>query len=312
MIHTPLIMDPVVGVKIMIKIKNTASHLDADLHERVRWQSESQARSQRYRRFISLSKHTSIFLGTRFPHAVPLFFVLGYPKSGTTWVCQLMADYFRLPFPQNSIFPLGCAAVVHSFETPSKKYQRGVYVMRDGRDAMVSAYFHMRGRMLSGASAAFHKKLFEGLNPNDEPRNNMKSFLERIIDRPAGGWTRVANWGAHVGAYWAMEVSHLPSVRYEDLLSDGERTLSKLVYHLTGTEADVDRVRASLQRYSFQTQSGRRQGEENRESSLRKGQAGDWVNHFTREAAELFDHHFGNVLIKAGYTKDHTWVQNVV
>jgi hypothetical protein len=254
----------------------------------------------------------SVFLGTRFPHAVPLLFVLGYPKSGTTWVCQLLADYFRLPFPQHSIFPLGCAAVVHSFEAPSNKYQRGVYVMRDGRDAMVSAYFHRRGRMLSSAPSAFHKKLFEGLNPNDEPCKNMKLFLERTLVRPTAGWTRVANWATHVGAYLDMEVPHLPSVRYEDLLSDGEKTLSKLVYHLTGTEADVDRVRASLERHSFQTQTGRRQGEENQESYLRKGQSGDWVNHFSREAAELFDHHFGDILIKAGYTKDHTWVQNVV
>ncbi len=32
------------------------------------------------------------------------------------------------------------------------------------------------------------------------------------------------------------------------------------------------------------------------------------MNHFTREAAEIFDHYCGEMLITAGYERDHAWV----
>ncbi len=42
-----------------------------------------------YRRLRQISHHLTWFLGTRFPKAIPLVFVVGYPKSGTTWACRL-------------------------------------------------------------------------------------------------------------------------------------------------------------------------------------------------------------------------------
>lgn len=62
------------------------------------------------------SHHVTWFLGTRFTKAIPLVFVVGYPKSGTTWACQLVADYMQLPFPRYSLLPIGCPAVVHGHE----------------------------------------------------------------------------------------------------------------------------------------------------------------------------------------------------
>ncbi len=44
---------------------------------------------------------------------------------------------------------------------------------------------------------------------------------------------------------------------------------------------------------------------------LRKGQAGDWRNHFTREAAEIFDRYCGDMLISTGYEPDHEWVRRL-
>jgi hypothetical protein len=43
---------------------------------------------------------------------------------------------------------------------------------------------------------------------------------------------------------------------------------------------------------------------------MRKGVIGDWRNHFTEEACKVFDQFAGNELIRLGYEKDHSWVQN--
>ena len=80
------------------------------------------------------SHHLTWFPGTRFPDAIPLVFVTGYPKSGTTWACQMVADYLRLPFPRFTLLPVGCPAAVQGHQRVWKRYRKGVYVLRDGRD----------------------------------------------------------------------------------------------------------------------------------------------------------------------------------
>lgn len=285
--------------------------VSSDLADRVSWDGELQKRVRRYGRVIALAKRTSLFCGKNFPNAFPLLFVLGHYKSGTTWMCQLVADYLRIPFPQHSILPIGCPAVVHSLEAPSKKYRNGVYMVRDGRDSAISAYFHYRGRMLAGSKVKYHQRLFAGLDPNEEPSKNMATFIPRLLDHPGGGWTKLLNWADHVSCYYESGSEQLAMARYEDLLSDGPGTLTKIVEQLTGESADPDRIQETIDRYSFKKQTGRSEGEENRKSYLRKGQAGDWKNHFSKEAAEIFCERCGDVLILAGYESDTAWVDQI-
>jgi len=285
--------------------------VSSNLADRVSWDGALQKRVRRYGRVISLAKKTSIFCGKSFPNAFPLLFVLGHYKSGTTWMCQLLADYLRIPFPQHSILPIGCPAVVHSLEVPSKKYRNGVYMIRDGRDSAISAYFHYRGRMLAGSKVKYHQKLFDGLDPNGEPTDNMATFIQRLLDHPSGGWTKLPNWGDHVKKYFELDANQLKMAKYEDLLSDGPATLANIVEQVTGEESDSDRISETINRYSFKKQTGRSSGDENRNSYLRKGQAGDWKNHFSKEAAEIFCKRYGDVLIRAGYESDTNWIDQV-
>lgn len=256
----------------------------------------------------TVSHHVTWFLGTRFPGAIPLVFVVGYPKTGTTWVCQLVADYLQLPFPRFSLLPVGCPAVVHGHERVWKRYPKCVYVMRDGRDAVVSQYFHIAQTIPEGDHprlTARQRRMFPGLVNKANVHDNFPGFVDRMMTRPQSSR---ANWGEHVRSYYESDNPNVVLIRYEDLLHDGEAALARAMARLTGEEADLDRVRDALRRFSFERQAGRRRGVEQPSSFLRKGQVGDWANYFTRQAAETFDRACGEMLIRSGYEPDRSWV----
>ena len=249
---------------------------------------------------IRASHYATWFLGTRFPKAIPLVFVVAYPRSGTTWVTQLVADYLQLPFPKLSLLPVGFPAVVHGHDRVWKSYPKGIYVLRDGRDALVSIYWRVSPRQRR-APSRFAKEANTG--------DSIAAFVEwQLTARKP--FSSPVNWDKHVRSFFEVKNPNVVLVRYEDLLRDGETTLAKAMAELTGEEADLGRVRDAIKKFSFERQTGRPAGVEDRSAWYRKGQAGDWVNLFTREAAEIFDRYCGDTLIAAGYEADHSWVES--
>jgi len=259
-------------------------------------------------RLRTLSHHITFALGKRFPRTISLVFVLGYPKSGTTWACQLAADYLQLPFPRHSLLPVGYAAVVHGHETVSRRFQRGLYVMRDGRDALTSLYFFIARRLPAGDNPILtrhQRRLFPNLRNRDDVAANIGPFIERQMRRPHPS---PVHWGAHVRSYYEAAGHHMVLLRYEDLRCDPEGALAEAMARLEGAPPDSERVRMTIAKFSFERQAGRKPGVEDRASFLRKGEVGDWRNHFTREAADIFDRYCGEALVQAGYESDRTWV----
>lgn len=262
------------------------------------------AKSGRFTR--ASAHHVTMWLGSRYPDLFPMVFVLGFPKSGTTWACHLVADYMRLPFPQFALLPHTFAAVVHGHEVPRPRHQPLVYVVRDGRDAAVSFYFMALRSMRKGERQ--HAALLPGsVEEAENIREHLPRFLERfMVKTPASP----APWGEHCRAFFAARPERSGILRYERLLSDGAAELAGCLRDVTGEEPEMDRVGWALEKHSFARTAKRKPGEEDANSHRRKGVAGDWRNYFTREAAEVFDHHAGDVLVELGYERDRSWVDS--
>lgn len=239
----------------------------------------------------------------------------GFPKSGTVWLCQLMSTYLGVPYPRNYRLPIAMSSVIHSHWPYDERFPSTAYISRDGRDVMVSMYFYYTRALTLGKSPQRKKDLSElfrrlygpKFNPEDS-RGNMARFIEHELASPRA--THGVTWHEHIDDWWDRPRVHHTS--YEALLADTTTEFGRLMTAVTGQRCDTNRVTAAVDRYTFRSSTGRGQGEEDRGSFLRKGIAGDWRNHFTREAAEAFDAIAGDALVTLGYETDRNWTSEVI
>ena len=237
-----------------------------------------------------------------------------YPKAGGSWFGKMAAEIMQVPCPEHSIFPVGCACVLHNHWPWRRGYDRAWYLRRDGRDSMVSFYFHRMREMEAGNPVAlrrfgplYDRILGRGFDPQDS-RGNMRAFIEGEFAQPMDARQ---NWRDHVMS-WHDGGRGRPGVMYlsyEELLEDPRSVLRAAVEHATGAPPDDWVVDLTVEKYSMARQTGgRAKGEEDRSSFIRKGVAGDWVNHFDRDAARTFDRLAGDALVALGYEADRDWV----
>jgi len=234
------------------------------------------------------------------------YYVTGYAKSGTNWLCRLMSDYTGLPVFEawkHSVPPLR-PQIFHvmrllPFETVRK---RTVYVMRDGRDAIVSRYYETLHR------EPRHRRDVERFLGSPMTDDNIRANLPRFIQFMSTYQGGCADYKTHL-TYWLEH--HYVTLKYEDLLRDTAGALRRALSELTGREPDMSRVESAVKKNSFEAATKRARGEESKSAFLRKGISGDWKNYFTPEAARVFDAYAGDLLIRLGYENDRDWVRQV-
>jgi hypothetical protein len=237
----------------------------------------------------------------------------GYPKSGTVWLCQLLSTAIGVPYPREYRSPIAMSSVVHAHWRYAARMPPTAYIYRDGRDVMVSLYFFYirafnlpaKPKLSAGVRARFQHLYGPGFDPS-AVRENLPKFIESEATSPRS--TDGLAWHQHIQDWWDRpQVSYLS---YEELRADTPGTLMRV---LKGLGVDVDDHITSLaaDRWSFETTSGRAAGNEDRTSFQRKGIVGDWMNHFSREAGEVFDAIAGDALVSVGYAEDRDWFRKL-
>jgi hypothetical protein len=259
------------------------------------------------------SNRLTRLIGAHFGEAWPQYYVSEYPRSGGTWLSGMLADYLDCVRPGPSVFPIGCRAVLHNHWKYHPKLKRVVYLMRDGRDVMTSYYF-FRLRSLNDPGSAgysYTKTVFDRAIGTDFDRDNtavnLPLFMEYEFMHPKGAGR--LNWAQHV-MMWrpGRDLPNLFYMTYESLREDCVGAVTGCLRAITGEAPNERRVLRAVEHFSMESRTGRKPGEEDATSFVRKGITGDWVNHFTAHAAEVFDRHAGDALIAGGYEPDRDWI----
>ena len=227
----------------------------------------------------------------------PVAHVIGFPKSGTTWVTQLVSAATELPYYRDTIWPVIGPAVLHGHSVPDAGRPKTICVVRDCRDVMVSLYFHR-----------LNEKGMDDptLQTQDYVRNNLADFIIEEAQRPK---SVSVGWGTYYKPIFSGKVKNIPTIKYENLLNDtfGELTpaMEKALIPF-----DSNKLEEGIKYFSFKAAVNKTKN--NREQRfLRKGVAGDWCNYFNKRTARVVHELFGDAMAALGYENDNTWTKQI-
>jgi hypothetical protein len=252
--------------------------------------------------------------------ALRLYVVNEFPKSGGTWLGQMLGRALGVPFPRNR-FPFLRSSIMHGHYLEPWGMKNVVVAWRDGRDVMVSWYHQQLISHEWNEHQVSRSRRELPLEDYTDVYGNLPAFIEYAFSRPHPMRSPGADFARPFTSPHAPNFSWIDfvrrwhgrkdaiHVRYEDLRRDTVGELRRIVFGLTGERLSPPTAGTIAEEFSFERQAGRQPGEENKRSFLRKGVVGDWHSHFSPEARETFDRYAGDELILLGYEHDRAWVR---
>jgi hypothetical protein len=270
---------------------------------------------------------------------LPVFFVAGLPRSGTTWLQQMLNAHPELlclgeSHFMNDMVP-GLYNVLWKFtkarQNPEKTWAPGVvgpqpdHMLPIFRTAFAALAAANLGDKDLGRLRAIGEK-----NPDNlyfaerlwrvfpearvihiirDPRDGAVSGFARFRPRLPQDMTRPT----YVGAYakdWAARIEtarrvargrSYSEIRYEDLHADTLARAAELCRFIGVSDAPAD-VAAATEAASFERLSGgRRQGEVDAASHYRRGEVGGWRDELTAEEVGIAERRAGRMMASLDY-----------
>lgn len=222
-----------------------------------------------------------------------------FPKSGGTWLGLMLADYFNLPFPRNTLYPKFQRCVMNGHVKYSILHNRPIPLIRDGRDVIVSFYYHFlfKNNWNNDIAVKQQRKALKF-----EDYHDIKSNLPIFIEYVECVWAKKVghfSWSEFVD-FWLDKQGEENVFTYEALNKNTEDEFCRILRYLN-VLPDKKKVKEVVNTFSFKNMYGREPGQEAHNNFARKGIVGDWRNCFTKQAEEKFLRYSGNALISMGY-----------
>lgn len=184
---------------------------------------------------------------------------------------------------------------------------RLVYIVRDGRDVMISERFRNfveESRFITPEDKRITRDLYTNQTPFTNGERSI--FTETFLRRAAKGW--VSNLTETESEGHRLYGDRYFQMRYEDLLERPFEEMSRLWRFLCVKKIDKSlekSVRAELEANPDEEWQQKRN--ETIASFLPKGQVGNWCNIFTGRDKVIFKEIAGETLVKWGYEKGLNW-----
>jgi lipopolysaccharide transport system ATP-binding protein len=234
--------------------------------------------------------------------SLPTVFHVTHWKAGSQWVRAVLtaAARDRIVSPEHAFSgPVGEGRIYTPLYTTFQKFrevvperapQRTFAVIRDPRDTAVSWYFSLR----------YSHRL-------DDPSVKESREILTRLSKADGLALVICN---HLCDAVAIQESWLKSgakiFRYEDLRLRQQECFREL-FEFCELDVPERRRKRIVDHNSFEHRTWWRLGRQSLRSHLRKGEPGDWKNHFCERLRRLFKIHYGRTLISAGYELDESW-----
>jgi glycosyltransferase involved in cell wall biosynthesis len=228
-----------------------------------------------------------------------MIWLASFPRSGNTFFRNILYEVYGLSSstfhqdadyyldPQYDAFPIVKTHLLPEQLLPADPGIRAVYIIRDGRDAMVSL--------------AHHRK--DIVAPGSDFYENLKAAIIAEKGSFFGGWSRNVN-------EWIQRADII--IRYEDLLADPIGCAERLRTIISLPEPDrsklprFEQLKEGVAEYG----SGKGRGLDHEQmldlakKNFRKGKAGAWKDELPEELAELFWSYHGDTMLHLGYSRE--------
>ncbi len=215
--------------------------------------------------------------------------VLGYPKSGNTWLCRLLGDALDSPIDSGLRFP----------SNADEGYNRpGPYVIRMRHHNLLKAPFPGDNRLVQIVR---------------DPRDVLVAAKNYWQSK---GWDeslrRVENWQAN-NREW---LERSPFVRYEDLLSATESWLAWLITQI-GLQVGQTQMREAIERQSWEARVKRVDepdlpyGGDHQRRVNGRGTAGNYKTDLNQSVGKAAHEHYWPLLQELDYEQDPKWFEKL-
>lgn len=246
----------------------------------------------------------------REPASDQILFIAGMPKSGTTWLAQLLEElpgYGKRPFLDTdrcserhdvcdevfesvrafpgSILKLHTEAKPRNLEVIERQGLRTIVMFRDLRDQCVSNYFHV----MADPTHRRHDR-YLAMSKDDGLRDTAEITLTEYRDWITG-WLPLPE----------SKPERFHAVRYEDLRADPVDVLQRVLafYDMQVESADCKGIVESV---AERTRFGLRASDLRRgKSTARKGKVGGWREELPEDVSARFTEEAGDLLAEMGY-----------
>lgn len=240
-----------------------------------------------------------------FSGALPYYVVNEFPKSGGTWLTQMMSDAMELPFHRNDFVKLE-RSVVHGHYLLPYGLRNVIVLWRDPRDVIVSFYHHCYF-VSDYADVMFGNRQLVSLMKErcpfadyDDVRANLPAFIRFISTTPVAprySWVRFAQT-------WANRPGTIQT-SYEALRADTPGELARIVKAVNGQDLSPVRAAEVAEAHSFaraKAAAERNKTQSTEKSFVREGSVGGWRTQFSDEAlGELAKFGYDEAIRRLGY-----------